>query len=236
MIAPACKHESVKKFGHDRHGNQRFRCLLCGLTWIEDRPKPLGELRIAKDRAVLCLRLLLEGNSIRSTERITRLSRNAILRLLETVGRRALRFWGERMNNLPVANVQVDEIWGYVGMKEKTRMRVCGPTDYGDTYCHTAIKRDSKLLVVWHLGKRSPRDTEWFCDKLRRVTVVDRIVEREAGNAPDQPRRNLLHDKPTFHALQIPDQFPVVATVHRADETVDDRERQPECCLNGASA
>jgi transposase-like protein/IS1 family transposase len=171
MIAPACKHERTKKCGHDRKGNQRFRCLLCGQTWIEQQPKPLGEMRIDKAKAVLCLRLLLEGNSIRSVERIVGVNRNTILSLLELVGRRALRFWGERMSNLAVANVQVDEIWGFIGMKEKTRQRLAADADFGDAYCFTAIERDTKLMVAWHLGKRSPRDTEWFADKLYRVTT-----------------------------------------------------------------
>ena len=89
MIAPARRHDQVKRHGHDRHGNQRFRCVLCGKTWIEAKPKPLGDLRLEKDKAVLCLRLLLEANSIRSAERITRVHRDTILGLLETVGRRA---------------------------------------------------------------------------------------------------------------------------------------------------
>lgn len=171
MIAPACKHDQVKRHGHDRQGNQRYRCLLCGLTWIEKRPKTLGEMKLAKDRAVLCLRLLLEGNSIRSVERITCVNRNTILSLLETIGRRALRFWGVRMNNLPVANVQVDEIWGFIGCKEKTRLQKDYDRDHGDAYCFTAIERDTKLLVTWHLGRRTLSDAQWFADKLHRVTA-----------------------------------------------------------------
>jgi len=107
MIASACKHENFKKHGHDRHGNQRFRCLLCGVTWIPSQPKPLGDMRIDKTKAVLCLRLLLEGNSIRSVERIVDVNRNTILRLLETIGQRALRFWDFRMSNLAVEHVEV---------------------------------------------------------------------------------------------------------------------------------
>ncbi len=31
MIAPACKHDQVKRFGYNRNGSRRFRCVLCGL-------------------------------------------------------------------------------------------------------------------------------------------------------------------------------------------------------------
>ncbi|HEY4759650.1 MAG TPA: hypothetical protein VIH42_03630 [Thermoguttaceae bacterium] len=171
MIASACKHENFKKHGHDRHGNQRFRCLLCGVTWIPSQPKPLGDMRIDKTKAVLCLRLLLEGNSIRSVERIVDVNRNTILRLLETIGQRALRFWDFRMSNLAVEHVEVDEIWGFIGCKEKNRIRLGRNGDFGDCYCFTAIERNTKLLVAWHFGKRTPCDAEWFSDKLYRVTA-----------------------------------------------------------------
>ena len=54
MIAPACRHNVVKRHGKDRYGNQRYRCILCGKTWVKQQPKPLGELRIDKTKAVLC--------------------------------------------------------------------------------------------------------------------------------------------------------------------------------------
>lgn len=114
MIAPACPHNQVKRFGRDRKGNQRYRCLLCGKTWLEPRVKPLGEMRLDHGKAVKCLEMLLEGVSIRSTERLANVNRNTILRLLETVGARAQYFWTTAMRGLPAANVQADEVWGFV--------------------------------------------------------------------------------------------------------------------------
>jgi IS1 family transposase len=120
-----------------------------------------------KARAVLCLRLLFEGNSIRSTERITRLSRNAILRLLTTIGHRAVRYWQTKMQNLPATDVEVDEIWGFIGCKEKTRQRKQYGEAYGDAYCFTAIERTTKLMLAWYLGKRTPSSTFVFAELLR---------------------------------------------------------------------
>jgi len=171
MIAPSCRHDQTKRHGYDRKGNQRFRCVLCGKTWLEPRVKPIGDMRIKSDKAVLCLRLLLEGNSIRSTERITGVNRNTILTLLETVGRRALRFWELRMKRLPAANVEVDEIWGFVGCKEKTRLRLGYGEETGEAYTFTAIERDTKLLIAWHTGKRLPADAIVFSGKLQEATA-----------------------------------------------------------------
>ena len=78
-------------------------------------------MRLPLDRALLCLQLLLEGNSVRSTERITQVHRDTILSLLEVAGLRAERLLSERIRELRVRDVQCDELWGYVGMKEKRK-------------------------------------------------------------------------------------------------------------------
>jgi len=167
VIVSACKHDTFKKHGHDRHGNQRFRCLLCGTTWIPAQPKPFGDMRIDKTKAVLALRMLLEGNSIRSVERLTGIHRDTILGLLEVLGKRALRYWETKMQNLPAMDVECDETWGFVGCKEKTRLRKHYGEGYGDCYTFLAIERTNKLILAWHVGRRTPLDTVQFADKLR---------------------------------------------------------------------
>ena len=64
MIVAACQHNRFKKHGKDRNGVQRYRCLDCGKTVIEPQAKPLGESRLPMDRAVMCLKMILEGMSI----------------------------------------------------------------------------------------------------------------------------------------------------------------------------
>src|SRR5260370_25094209 len=142
----ACGHPEVKRFGRDRKGNQRFRCLVCGKTWIEQQPKPLGEMRIPLDKAVFVLKLLLEGTSINATVRLTGIAKETILDLLVMVGNRALQFWQDRMKGLSCNECQVDEVWGFVGMKEKTRVRKDRPQIFADDYACTAIDRYTKLL------------------------------------------------------------------------------------------
>ena len=67
MTCPCCL-EIAKKFGKDRKGNQRYRCCSCGKMFTDQKPKLIGEMRIDIERAEMCLRMLLEGNSVRSTE------------------------------------------------------------------------------------------------------------------------------------------------------------------------
>jgi transposase-like protein/IS1 family transposase len=170
MIAPACQHNQLKRHGHDRHGNQRFRCILCGKTWIQQQPRPLGELRIDKAKAVLCLRLLMEDNSIRSIERLLHVHRDTILSLLELVGRRAMHYWNVAMRDLPANNVQADETWGFVYAKEKTCVRKGIAPGNGDAYTYLAIERNTKLILAWHLGRREQGDADQFSQRLQVAT------------------------------------------------------------------
>ena len=73
MTCVACD-VKCQRFGKHRNGLRRFRCPACKKTYTEAHKPLLESTYISQDRIVLALRLLLEGNSIRSTERITDLN------------------------------------------------------------------------------------------------------------------------------------------------------------------
>jgi transposase-like protein/IS1 family transposase len=171
MQCPACQNEA-RKFGKDRDGNQRFQCLTCRKTFADRPARPLGDMRIDMDKALKCLHLLVEGMSIRSTMRVTGTNRNTILDLLALVGGNCERLLAARLKSLPVNDVQVDEVWGFVGMKEKTRERFHeGQDEVGDAYCFIGLERNTKLVLAWHLGRRCKEDTIEFAHKLAAATT-----------------------------------------------------------------
>jgi transposase-like protein/IS1 family transposase len=169
MNCQQCNGET-KKHGTDRKGNQRFRCLSCGKTAIQPYDKPLDDMRLPIEKAVMILRLLVEGNSIRSTERITGVEKKTIISLLLKVGDKCELLFDKHMRNLKVADVQADEIWGFVQMKDKTRKRLGKDAEgLGDAYTWIAMESNSKLVFAWHLGKRSAKDAEIFLEKIYRT-------------------------------------------------------------------
>jgi IS1 family transposase len=124
-----------------------------------------------EEKAILATRLLLEGNSIRSTERIVGLDRTTIARLLVLAGERCEKLLAETIQNVPVRDVEADETWGFVGMKERAKANLTNAADtLGDAYTYVAMERNSKLILAWHLGKRNRQDTLQFIVKLRRAT------------------------------------------------------------------
>lgn len=166
MTCHNCRSQ-CKKFGRDRRGNQRFQCRQCRKTYA-DRPERLEETYLPPRDITVILRLLVEGMSVRSIERITGFHRDTILNVLVLVGEHCGRLLGRTIHAMPVRDVQCDEIWGFVGCKEKHNES--GSAELGDAYCFVAIERNTKLILTWHLGKRSPLDTWFFVDKLDTAT------------------------------------------------------------------
>ena len=115
MIASTCKHERKTGKGKDRKGQQRWKCLDCGVSWTDRRHNPLGTMQIGVETAKLALRLLLEGNSIRSTERLTKLHRDTICRLIVFSGERCRTFLDNQMRDLELTHLQFDEQHTTVG-------------------------------------------------------------------------------------------------------------------------
>ena len=170
MILATCQHESVKKHGKDRKGNQRYRCRLCGETWIDQQPKPLGDMRISMRQATLALGMLLEGMAIRAVQRLTGLDRNTICDLILIVGENCQRLLDSKIRNVAVEDVQLDEIWSFIGMKEKTRVARGYSEELGDSWTFVAIDRNTKLVLTHQVGHRDAETCREFLHKLNRAT------------------------------------------------------------------
>jgi IS1 family transposase len=119
-----------------------------------------------KDRAQV-LTLLVEGNSINATSRITGVSKNTILKLLMHVGNACVAYQDRVMRNLPLKKVQCDEIWAFVGMKQKNVPEKLKRTfGYGDVYTWLAIDADTKLIPCWNIGTRDAESAYDFIHDL----------------------------------------------------------------------
>ena len=169
MRCSKCENE-MKKFGKNRNGSQRYRCNVCKLTYTDESTRPVDHRCVESSKMTLALRMLLEGNSVRFVERLTGINRDTIIENMVAAGEKCQRFMRVAITMVPVANVQVDEIWSFVGMKEKTRIKKKRPEVFGDAWTFTGIERDTKLIVAFHVGKRTPEDTVAFAKKLDRAT------------------------------------------------------------------
>lgn len=118
------------------------------------------------ERALHCL---LEGCSIRSTERLTGLNRNTIMRLLIVAGEHSARVMDARMRGLSSRYLQVDEIWTFVGKKRRVVRE-------GDAPVAEAIRRRDELNTFIRL----------LTNKLQGRDLVEDAAQRENGRSQKQ--------------------------------------------------
>jgi IS1 family transposase len=133
-------------------------------------------MRLDLGKATLCVQLLTEGSSIRSTERVSGVHRDTICKLLRVVGGKCETLLGSMVHGVKVADVQCDELWSFVAMKEKTKVRKqITDSEIGDAYTFLAVERDSKLLLAHHVGRRTSEDANLFAAKLSAAVSADRF-------------------------------------------------------------
>lgn len=110
--------------------------------------------------------MLLEGMSIRATSRITGMHYDTIGDLILTVGANCQNLLDTQIRNVEAKDVQVDEIWSFVGCKEKTAARNNYDHDSGDSWTVVAVERESKLIIAHQVGER---DTTTICTLLQKL-------------------------------------------------------------------
>jgi IS1 family transposase len=125
--------------------------------------------RLSLARRTQIIGALVEGNSIRSTERMTDTHRDTIMRLMVEVGTGCETIMDEEMRGLSCKRVQVDEIWSYVGKKQREVTKEDDKTRVGDQWTFVAIDADTKLIPAYRVGKRS---------KVNAVAFISDLSER----------------------------------------------------------
>ncbi len=109
-----------------------------------------------------------EGNSIRSTARITNMAFNAVVKLLKDVGAVCLDYQNRTMRNLPCKKLQCDEIWSFVYAKAKNVPEdKAAKFGYGDIWTFTAVDADTKLVPAWIVGQRNLKYAIEFTNDLK---------------------------------------------------------------------
>lgn len=123
------------------------------------------------DKQISAIAALTEGCSFRATERLTDIHRDTVMRLGVRVGEGCASLHDRMMRELQVPILEFDEVWGYVGKKQRRVEK--HETDKGDQYTFTALDATSKTIIAYLTGKRSEANTRIFVND-----VWERIVNR----------------------------------------------------------
>ena len=112
--------------------------------------------RLSVPQRVAVVKALVEGNSIRSTVRLTGVAKNTIQKLILDLGAACAAYMDANLRNLPCKRVQCDEIWSFIGAKDKNvtpELREKNP-DAGSVWTWTALCADTKLIIACLVGGR----------------------------------------------------------------------------------
>ena len=129
----------------------------------------MNKLPLTKRAAIL--RCLTDGMGIRATARAMEVSKGAIERLLLEAGEYAAHYSDFRVKGLRCPRIEFDEQHSYVLAK---RGRSENPA-HGDAWTFVCLASESKLVVSWSVGARTPETTYAICEDAAKRTsgIVD---------------------------------------------------------------
>jgi IS1 family transposase len=113
------------------------------------------------DKQIAIIAALSEGSSIRSIERMTGVHRDTIMRLGVKVGQGCTALMDSTMRDLPCTRLEMDEIWGFIGKKEK-HLKPEDDFSIGSVWTFCAIDADTKLVPAFRVGKRDTATADAF--------------------------------------------------------------------------
>jgi IS1 family transposase len=129
--------------------------------------------RLPLEKRAQTLGMLVEGNSLRATSRMCDVSINTVTKLLVDVAAAAMEYHDKNVRNVRVRRLQCDEIWCFVGAKNKNATPEQKQAGWGDVWTWTGIDADSKLCVSYMVGGR---DASWAHEFIQ--DCADRITGR----------------------------------------------------------
>jgi len=132
---------------------------------------------LSREDQIQILRMLVEGNSLRSVTRLTGVHRTTVMKLMVTFGERCRAFLDRTQRGLSLRHVECDEIWTFVAKKQgRLKDDEKGNTEIGDQFLYVAQDQDSKLIVTYAIGKRNSDVTDAFI-----ADLADRMELPEAS-------------------------------------------------------
>jgi IS1 family transposase len=129
--------------------------------------------RLSTERRRQILAALVEGTSIRATCRLTGSAKGTVIRLLEELGDVCMAFHDETMREIPAKQVQCDELWSFVGAKQRNVKPERKAERIGDAWTYVAIDSDTKLVINWFVGRKDGYSANRFM-----VDLADRLAGR----------------------------------------------------------
>ena len=178
-------------------------------------------------KRAMMVRALCEGNSLRAVARMGGMSFNTVVKLLVDLGEACEWYQDKHLVNLSCTEVQMDEIWSFVGCKEKNKEEAINDHP-GDVWTWTALCPNTKLIVGWLVGDRdADAANEFCCDVGKRFS--GHIQVTTDGHAPYRFAVGLGFKDGAPESHHADEYAPIHTPNERSFQ--EDREPLPRRCL-----
>jgi len=125
---------------------------------------------LSRDKQIEILAALTEGLGVRAAARVAGANRKTVAKLALQVGRGAAELHDRQMVGLRVGRLELDELWAFVGKKQKQVKRT-DSANVGDQYTFIALASSTKAIVAYRTGKRDSENTDLFVRDLRERVI-----------------------------------------------------------------
>ena len=141
---------------------------------------------------------------MRSTARLCDVEKKTVLSMLKLAGERCEQFLTQKIDAIPVQDLQLDECWSYVFKKDRNKNpEELKDSSTGDQFIYIALDRNTKLIAAWHLGKRDRDNTFEFISKVRHATADARFDISTDGFKQYGPAINLQLSDRANHSIVV---------------------------------
>lgn len=172
------------------------------------------------EKKVQIIHLLVEGNSLRSTSRITGASINTVTKLLIDVGKACQKFHEETIINVTSKKVQCDEIWSFVYAKQKNLPEE-KEGEGGDVWTWVGIDADTKLVLSWLVGDRNALNAKIFIEDVA-LRLANRVQLTTDGLK--------LYLEAVENAFTGQIDFAQLVKIYGGDSSYDEKRYSPAVC------
>ena len=179
--------------------------------------------RLSPERRAAVVRCLVEGNSIRSTVRMTGIAKNTAVKLLVDLGAACSEYQDQVLRDLPCRHIQADETWSFSNAKARNVPEANrNEFGWGDVWTWTAIDHDMKLVPSWYVGDRSAQSAMALVDDLRQ-RLAGRVQLTTEGRKPYSEAIEAAFRGDLHHAQ-----------LRKLLDPLDDHKYSPAKCLGAA--
>jgi len=165
---PECAHYSRMQQGNvsaiatylTQSGKRRvFRCHTCATHFAETRETVFFDLRTSEEKVMMALKMLLVHVDLAGIGFVLGVTEETVLAWLRRVAHQAEAINRHLLRNLPVTQVQLDEMWNFIGRKHARETDETGESlpesEDGRQWVWVSFAPEFRLMIAAVVGPRT---------------------------------------------------------------------------------